>query len=287
MIKAGAGMDKYRNVYETPELFFHHAIDEKPDQAKFQMHIHIHYEIYYFVSGDVHYLVENSEYPLKPGSILLMRPMEYHMAKIISDGRYDRYDVIFSEGMLDFIDPGRRLLAPFLSRPLGKDNIYTPGDFSGTDPLELFKAMEVDDRSPEIKRMAVLANLYPLLWELRKAFAGKGESGRQDAGSLTDKILRYMNRHLFDDISIESISEHFYVSPSYLHRLIKDAVGTSAWKYITLKRLSAARGEIQSGVAATEACRKCGFKDYSAFYRAYKKRYGISPAKDEISNLNR
>ena len=179
-------MDKYRNVYKTPELFFHHAIDEKPDQAKFQMHIHIHYEIYYFVSGDVHYLVENSEYPLKPGSILLMRPMEYHMAKIISDGRYDRYDVIFSEGMLDFIDPGRRLLAPFLSRPLGKENIYTPGDFSGTDPLELFKAMEVDDRSPEIKRMAVLANLYPLLDVYKRQFLrnvdssrGKGASARE------------------------------------------------------------------------------------------------------------
>lgn len=280
-------MSRYRNVYETPELFFHHAIDDNPDQANFQMHIHIHYEIYCFVSGDVRYLVENSEYPLKPGSILLMRPMEYHMAKIISESRYDRYDVIFSEEMLDFIDPDRRLLAPFLSRPLGKENIYTPGDFSGTDPLELFKAMEVDDRSPEIKRMAVLSNLYPLLWELSKAFGSRGTEGRQDTGNLTDKILRYMNRHLFDDISIESISEHFYVSPSYLHRLIKDAVGTSAWKYITLKRLSAARGEIQNGSTATEACRKCGFKDYSAFYRAYKRRYGVSPARDELSNPNR
>ncbi|MCI8360179.1 MAG: AraC family transcriptional regulator [Clostridiales bacterium] len=282
-------MSKYRNVYETPELFFHHAIDETPVQSDFQMHIHIHYEIYFFVSGSVHYLVENSEYALKPGNILLMRPMEYHMAKMMNDDRYERYCVIFSEELLDPIDPQRRLLLPFHSRPLEKANIFSPSEFPGVDPLELFKSIAEADSAPETKRTAVLANLYALLWELSKAYENKKiDKKSKSADSLTDQILRYMNKHLFDDITIESISEHFYISASYLHRLIKNAVGASAWKYILYKRLSAAQGEIQNGSTATDACRKCGFKDYSAFYRAYVKRYGVSPAGDSArTNQNK
>ena len=251
------------------------------------MHIHIHYEIYFFVSGSVNYMVENSEYALKPGSILLMRPMEYHMAKILAPEKYERYCVIFSEDMLDFIDPQRKLLAPFLSRPLGKENIFSSSEFPGNEPIEFFKAMDIKDSSPPIKRTAVLANLYALLWEVSKVYENKEiDKQSKTAYSLTDKILRYMNRHLFEDISIESISEHFYISTSYLHRLIKNAVGTSAWNYILIKRLSAAQGEIQNGSTAIEACRKCGFKDYSAFYRAYMKRYGVAPTDDSkpISN---
>ena len=33
-----------------------------------------------------------------------------------------------------------------------------------------------------------------------------------------------------------------------------------------------------AGVPITRAAANCGFRDYSAFYRAYKKRYGVSPA---------
>ena len=271
-------MNNYRNVYETPDLFFHHAIDQSPSRLDYSMHLHLHYEIYLFVSGDVRYLVENNEYPLKPGTILLMRPMEYHMAKIVGNAPYERYCTIFPKNVLDFVDPQYRLLAPFRDRPLGKENLFTPDEFPGVDPLEFFKSMEVADSSPAYKRTAVLSNLYPLLWELSKAFCKRTERKTgADEVTLTDKILKYINRHLFEEMSVQTISRRFYISDSYLHRLFKNAVGTSVWNYILFKRLSAAQREIQNGATAAEACRKCGFKDYSAFYRAYKKQYGASP----------
>lgn len=278
-------MNNYRNFYETPQLFFHHAIDYNPLPEDFQMHLHIHYEIYCLISGGVNYVVENREYPLKPGSILLIRPMEYHMAKILNSDKYERYCVIFPGEILDFVDPQQKLLVPFNSRQFGKPNIFTPSDFSGDNPIELFKAMCVNDPSPETKRTAILSNLYALLWKLLRAYENKEKEKENSTHSLTDQILMYINSHLFDDISIQSISERFFISPSYLHRLIKNSVGTSVWKYIMLKRLSVAQNEIQNGSAAIEVSRKCGFKDYSAFYRAYIKQYGISPTNDRISNI--
>ena len=39
-----------------------------------------------------------------------------------------------------------------------------------------------------------------------------------------------------------------------------------------------ARQLILSGAAPTKVFAQCGFSDYSAFYRAYRKEFGISPA---------
>ena len=52
--------------YLSTDLTAHHAIDELPDAKSFGMHIHDLYEIYYFVSGEVNYLVEGHEYTLEP-----------------------------------------------------------------------------------------------------------------------------------------------------------------------------------------------------------------------------
>ena len=72
--------------YNTKELYIRHAIDSHPDDKCFTMHVHERYEIYYFLSGDAEYLVEGSQYPLTPGSLLIMRPAESHKAKIKSAG---------------------------------------------------------------------------------------------------------------------------------------------------------------------------------------------------------
>jgi len=37
------------------------------------------------------------------------------------------------------------------------------------------------------------------------------------------------------------------------------------------------RDAILSNVAITEAYLRCGFSDYSSFFRAFKKEYGVSP----------
>ncbi len=47
-----------------------------------------------------------------------------------------------------------------------------------------------------------------------------------------------------------------------------------------MKRLLAARAMLQRGESAQKSAYACGFSDYSAFYRAYQKRFGHAPSAD-------
>ena len=268
--------------YRDTDLYFHHSIDPYPEESVFSMHIHEQMEIYCFIAGDARYLVEGTEYQLEPGSLLIMRPAESHKVKILSRASYERFSLHFSPGCLDSIDPARLLLEPFYRRPLGQGNLYIADDFPSGAHRALLEAMCAPAASEAERRLSILAHLYPLLAAIRGAFYQKkqrAESPPVSMGLLEDTIP-FINRHLFEDLSLKMLSEKAFLSIPQFSRLFKNATGSSVWQYILIKRLLAAKDAIREGTPATDACRACGFHDYSAFYRAYKRYFGHSPQQD-------
>ena len=59
--------------------------------------------------------------------------------------------------------------------------------------------------------------------------------------------------------------------PSYLSHVFKNDLHISIHKYVLEKRLILANKKIRQSVNPTVAASECGFADYSAFYRQYKK----------------
>jgi AraC-like DNA-binding protein len=90
-------------------------------------------------------------------------------------------------------------------------------------------------------------------------------------------ILEYINEHLAEDITIDKLSEKFYLSRFYLIHFFKEETGYTIGNYITEKRLLLAKGLVQGGCSITEACYKSGFKNYSTFSRAFKKAFHTMP----------
>ena len=94
---------------------------------------------------------------------------------------------------------------------------------------------------------------------------------------LYEKVLDYVDLHLEDDLSLERLSELFYVSKYYLAHNFKDQLGYSLHQYIIKKRLAACRDAILMNEKISEVCLRYGFKDYTVFYKAFKKEFGVSP----------
>jgi AraC-like DNA-binding protein len=95
------------------------------------------------------------------------------------------------------------------------------------------------------------------------------------------RVIEYIRTHYSRRITLEEIAAYVYLSPSYLSSLFRKETGESLHGYISRRRLQAARELIGSGVNVTEACFQVGYGSYSSFFRAYVKRFGVSPTEKQ------
>lgn len=253
-----------------------HSITGNPLNEDFPMHTHNDYEIFCFISGNADYTVEGGYYRLSPGDLMLMRKGEAHHIIIKSDAVYERMVVNFDLDNTECFGLRAELLAAFEDRPLGEFNHYRASLFPHNNWMHYIKKiLSVED---ENHRMLYLLSLLEEISEHSKSLK---EESSGDNSAVVSSIIRYINRHITDELSLELLSERFFISKTHLNRIFRNFTGTTVWDYITAKRLFLSRELIKSGIPSTEVFKRCGFQDYSSFFRAYKKRFGVSPKSDK------
>lgn len=259
--------------YRDASLYCHHSLDLTPPQLS--MHAHEMYEIFYFLSGDCTCLVEGQHYRLQPQDLLLMRSAEAHRIVLHSAAPYERIAILFSPSLLRPLDPGGILSLPFTCRSLGMHNLYRAED--GKPPPWRIYFDEFDlFASPERQRLHVIGRILGILTCLSGEMA-QDASNVSPAADLPRKIIEYVNVHLFQELSLQTVCTAFSLSRSQVSRLFRQTTGASCGEYIQIKRLLVARELLRQGIPAASICAQCGFHDYSAFYRAYRARFGCAP----------
>ena len=103
------------------------------------------------------------------------------------------------------------------------------------------------------------------------------ELNHEEALALVDEIAEYIAAHyaVIEDLSF--VREQFHYSAVHVNTLFRQQLGVSLWRYVLHIRLDRACDMLVNGIHASEAALSCGFKDYSTFYRLFKKSYGITP----------
>ena len=90
-------------------------------------------------------------------------------------------------------------------------------------------------------------------------------------------ILAYVEHNLAEKITLEDVANRFFVSPSTVTHLFNKKMNISFYKYVMQYRLWKAQNLIKEGMAMEKISAQVGFNDYSAFYRAFKREFGMSP----------
>ena len=125
--------------------------------------------------------------------------------------------------------------------------------------------------------------LFPVLCEILAY--GTPVSGKYDGftkepsrqSTLIDQIIEYISQHYADIQDLTFVVDVFHYSTVHVNSLFKNRLGVSLWRYVLHIRLDRACDMLVNGIHASEVALSCGFKDYSTFYRTFKKSYGITP----------
>lgn len=251
--------------------------DEKP----MSMHIHDCYEIYFSISGGKQFLIDNRFYPIQPGDIFFINQYESHHLTQIDQEIHERIVLSISPVYLSSLSSRLTDLNQCFSNPDKRNHkLSLCSDDQNRFLYFIHKILSTSgygedliEKSAFLELMVYLNRLYHTQQE--EHTAGELPSYHQQV----DRILTYINHNIQSTLSIHELSEHFFLSESYLCRIFKDSTGTTINKYITAKRITIAKSILSQGYTVSEVCDLCGFRDYSNFLKAFTKAVGISPKK--------
>lgn len=244
-------------------------------------HSHDYYEFYFFVGGNVSIYIDGKAYPLKSGDMVLIPPRVPHYAHIQDFSiPYQRFVFWISQDycrqlMTQSADYGYLLQHVTVNRRY----IYHY-DILAFLALQskLFRLLE-EIQSDHFGKSAMIPLCVNdlVLYLNRTVYEAEHPATPKETQSLYRNLISYIEEHLEEDLSLDKLAGIFYVSKYHIAHLFKKNLGLSLHQYIVKKRLSLCKDAILGGTDINDAALLCGFGDYSSFYRAFKKEYGVSP----------
>ena len=95
---------------------------------------------------------------------------------------------------------------------------------------------------------------------------------------LLDELMAFVSAHLQERITVADTARQFHVSESTLTHLCTKRLGLSFYRYVTQQRLDRARQLMLRCSDLGMVAERSGFCDYTAFFRAFRQEYGLSPS---------
>ena len=97
---------------------------------------------------------------------------------------------------------------------------------------------------------------------------------------LQQSILQWLEENFYrPDLNLAMAAEQFHISKKYVSQFLKDQTGKSYNEYVEELRLSHAMTLLrESDLSVTEIAIQCGFSSQNTFYKAFRRRFDISPS---------
>lgn len=256
-----------------------HLIDRQ--HRDFAFHYHDFNKIIIFLKGNINYSIEGKNYLLKPYDIVLVNAGEIHKPSILDDSEYERIIIYVSTQFLNsYAREDYDLNNCFECARKEKSNVLRIHSLEKSKLYQVCLELEHSFADNAFAKELYQKILFlEFMIQLNRTVISHHINYLDSSIGSTKllEILDYINEHLTDEITIESLASRFYLNRYYLMHFFKEETGYTIGNYITEKRLLLAKNLVQNGSPVTEACFQSGFKNYSTFSRAFKKAFKTVP----------
>lgn len=152
--------------------------------------------------------------------------------------------------------------------------------FVPRQPFQLYQVIssmeEVWRRSTDKEKLKVKAFFYSFLLEMLQQ---KHQGSESSTAEVIKQVIDYMQQHLAEPLSLETLGRAFGYHAQYLARKFKETTGSSPIDFLIRLRIEAACQLLQRTDASIgEIARNVGYEDLFYFNRIFKKNTGLSPS---------
>lgn len=291
-------MNKYSQPREELELntFFFHQEFEEDYRIKHvitktnwghRLHTHNFYELFFCMSGNMKFLINETVYYLRKNDLILLNSTDVHGIINDTDNLFERYVIEFDPEYITALRDSFDILEIFISpcRPhiLHLNTAQSQNFLFQFNKLDSYEHPQNEFALPLYKKLA-FTELLLLVNTFADSAAAAAPEKEDPKTERLERILSYINSHITEDLTVNSLAEQFYLSPSYLSSIFKSFTGYTVNSYIINQRISIASRLLKQNFSVQEAAEKSGFNNYAHFIRTFKKYTGYSPKQFAKSN---
>lgn len=246
------------------------------------LHFHDFYECYLLLSGNIRYQIDSATFTISPGDLLLIGPNQLHRPLFIqTNAPYERLVLWLSRAFVESLSTLESDLSSCFSTQRLSAIRFLPEQRENIT-RQFFDLLNATGSKQFGRDVLCRSLVTSLLVTLNRALEGR-ERALPHADVRVSKLVKvisnYLDAHLAEPISLDELSQTVFLSKYYLERVFRRETGVSIYQMLLQKRMIHARNLMQEGVPLTSVAQRCGFSEYSGFYRAFRNEYGISPRK--------
>ncbi|MGN0360617.1 MAG: helix-turn-helix domain-containing protein [Hominisplanchenecus sp.] len=238
--------------------------------------------------GDVEVSADGVPHLLHKGEIIFHKPNEFHTLK--ANGKTAPNLVVmsfhcssscmdfFRDRVLTITDEERSLLAQIITE--ARECFSSPLD----DPYLL--KLERKDPSPFASEQLIRIYLEQFLLQMcrrcqKNEFVLPPVKSIKKSNDLQiyDRVRLYLEAHLYEHISIESICRENLIGRSQLQKIFRERTNSGVINYFSKMKIDAAKQMIrESNLNFSQIAEKLGYTSVHYFSRQFKKVTGMSPS---------
>ncbi|UWP58561.1 AraC family transcriptional regulator [Ruminococcus gauvreauii] len=230
-------------------------------------------ELLFIRTGSGSYVVDDEYYDVKAGNIIICNAGVLHDEVPQYNRELSMLSIAIDNLQLEGL-PENHLISADIKPVLKVEKHFVLMDAIFQT---IFDSVAFDSEEQQETNQYLTQALLSLLIHAFKQY-GQPNTEHSKEDPLLKDIKQYIDENYSEDLTLQKISDQFFISPSYLSHLFKRKLGYSPIHYIVRRRIGEAQSLlIMSQKSITEIASMVGFDNLSHFNVQFKKYVGLSP----------